>query len=272
MTRMNLNTFLRHGVLDMANMRKHVAATLRDPARIKKARVFPYQLMTAYQALSDDMPAEIREALHDAMELAVKNVPAFKGSVVICPDVSGSMDCPVTGYRVGATTATRFVDVAGLVAAATLRKNPRALILPFEVQVRETHLEPKDTILTNARRLADLGGGGTNCSAPLEWLVAKGKAPDLVIFVSDNQSWADAQYAGRGTEMMKQWDVLKRRNPSAKLVCIDIAPYGTTQAKERKDVLNIGGFTDGVFKQIADFAAGKLGPSHWVGEIGNVEL
>ena len=272
MTRMNLNTFLRHGVLDMANMRKHVAATLRNPARIKKARVFPYQLMTAYQALSDDMPAEIREALHDAMELAVENVPAFKGSVVVCPDVSGSMDCPVTGYRVGATTATRFVDVAGLVAAATLRKNPRALILPFEVRVRETHLEPKDTILTNARRLADLGGGGTNCSAPLEWLVAKGKAPDLVIFVSDNQSWADAQYAGHGTEMMKQWELLKRRNPSAKLVCIDIAPYGTTQAKERKDVLNIGGFTDGVFKQIADFAAGKLGPSHWVGEIKNVKL
>jgi 60 kDa SS-A/Ro ribonucleoprotein len=271
MTRMNLNTFLRHGVLDMANMRKHVAATLRDPARIKKARVFPYQLMTAYQALSADMPAEIREALHEAMELAVQNVPAFKGSVVVCPDVSGSMQWPVTGYRPGATTATRYVDVAGLVAAAVLRKNPRARVLPFEVKVRETVLEPKDTILTNARRLADLGGGGTNCSAPLEWLVAKGLSPDLVVFVSDNQSWADTR-TGRGTAMMKQWNVLKQRNPKAKLVCIDIAPYGTTQAKEQKDVLNIGGFSDTVFDQIAAFAADKLGPSHWVGEIENVDL
>ena len=271
MTRMNLNTFLRHGVLDMANMRRHVAATLRDPARIKRARVFPYQLMTAYQALSDDMPAEIREALHDAMELAVKNVPAFKGSVVVCPDVSGSMHCPVTGYRAGSTTATRFVDVAGLVAAAILRKNPRAVILPFEIRVRKTHLEPKDTVLTNARRLAGLGGGGTNCSAPLEWLVAKGQSPDLVIFVSDNQSWADAR-SRHGTAMMKQWQLLKRRNPAAKLVCIDIAPYATTQAKERADVLNIGGFSDSVFEQIAAFSAGKSGPSHWVGEIENVEL
>ncbi|AXX98735.1 vWA domain-containing protein [Profundibacter amoris] len=271
MTRMNLNTFLRHGVLDMANMRKHVAATLRDPARIKKARVFPYQLMTAYQALSADMPAEIREALHDAMELAVQNVPTFKGSVVVCPDVSGSMHWPATGYRPGATTMTRYVDVAGLVAAAVLRKNPRARVLPFEVKVRETVLEPKDTILTNAQRLADLGGGGTNCSAPLEWLVAKGLSPDLVVFVSDNESWADT-LTGRGTAMMKQWNVLKQRNPKAKLVCIDIAPYGTTQAKEQKDVLNIGGFSDTVFDQIAAFAADRLGPSHWVGEIENVEL
>ena len=272
MTRMNLNTFLRHGVLDMANMRRHVAATLRDPERIKKARVFPYQLMTAYQALSAEMPAEIREALHDAMELAVRNVPVIQGSVVVCPDVSGSMTYPVTGYRPGATTVTRCVDVAGLVAAAILRQNPRAKVLPFEYTVRDTHLEPKDTILTNARRLADLGGGGTNCSAPLQWLVAKGVSPDLVVFVSDNQSWVDAAGPRQGTAMMKQWELLKRRNPAAKLVCIDIAPYGTTQAKERKDVLNIGGFSDAVFDQIAAFAADKLRPSHWVGEIENVEL
>ncbi len=272
MTRMNLNTFLRHGVLDMANMRRHVAATLRDPERIKKARVFPYQLMTAYQALSADMPAEIREALHDAMELAVQNVPEINGSVVVCPDVSGSMNCPVTGYRSGATTTTRFVDVAGLVTAAILRQNPRATVLPFEFCVRKIALEPKDTILTNANRLASIGGGGTNCSAPLEWLVEKGMSPDLVIFVSDNQSWVDAGSGRQGTAMMKQWELLKRRNPAAKLVCIDIAPYGTTQAKTRADVLNIGGFSDNVFDQIAAFAANKLGPSHWVGEIEEVKL
>jgi 60 kDa SS-A/Ro ribonucleoprotein len=272
MTRMNLNTFQRHGVFKSAKMVQYVASVLRDPERITKARVFPYQLMTAYQALSDEMPLEIRSAMHDAMELAVGNVPTFEGEVVICPDVSGSMHCPVTGYRVGSTTKTRFVDVAGLVAAAVLRQNPRAEVLPFEMAVCNARLEPKDTVLTNARLLADLGGGGTNCAAPLELLVRKGKSPDLVVFVSDNQSWADAQYGRQGTEMMKQWEQLKRRNPKAKLICIDIAPYGTTQAKEREDVLNIGGFSDVVFDQIAAFAAGKLGPAHWVGEIEKVEI
>ena len=72
--------------------------------------------------------------------------------------------------------------------------------------------------------------------------------------------------------MMQTWEKLKQRNPQAKLVCIDIAPYGTTQAKERDDVLNIGGFSDVVFDQIAAFAAGILGPAHWVGEIEKVEI
>lgn len=272
MTRMNLNTFQRHGVLALPKMRRMIADRLRDPALIAKARVFPYQLMTAYQALSAEMPAEIRDALHDAMELSVQNVPKLRGQVVVCPDVSGSMSGAVTGYRKGATTATRFVDVAGLVAAAVLRRNPSATVLPFELKVRDIRLEPRDTILTNAARLEEQWGGGTNCAAPLERLRANGRAPDLVIMVSDNQSWAHAAYGNNGTVMIQAWEKLKSGNPKAKLVCIDIAPYGTTQAKERNDVLNIGGFSDTIFDQIAAFARGEMGPDHWVGQIAAIEV
>ena len=272
MVRMNLNTFLRQGSFDIKGVTRKVAAILRNPERIKKARVFPYQLMTAYQSLSTEMPAEIRDALHDAMEIAIANVPKINGHVVVCPDVSGSMLCPVTGYRKGATTATRFVDVAALISASFLRHNRGTQVLPFEFKVCQVQLEARDTVLTNARRLADLAGGGTNCSAPLEWLIAKKQAPDLVIFVSDNQSWAHTKYSRIGTSMKKNWEKLKQRNPQAKLVCIDIAPYGTTQAKSRKDILNIGGFSDAVFDQIAAFAEDRLGPDHWVGEIEAVTL
>ena len=34
---------------------------------------------------------EVRDALQDAMELAIANVPSIEGRVVVCPDVSGSM-------------------------------------------------------------------------------------------------------------------------------------------------------------------------------------
>ena len=200
------------------------------------------------------------------------NVPVLQGSVAVCPDVSGSMSSPVTGFRKGATTAVRCIDVAALVAAAVLRKNPHARVLPFEVGVRDVQLEARDTILTNAERLAALGGGGTNCSAPLAALNKAGAAPDLVIFVSDNQSWIDARQGGQGTAMMAEWTKLKARNKAAKLVCIDIQPYGTSQAAEREDVLNIGGFSDAVFDQIAAFATGRMGPDHWVGEIQAVQF
>ncbi|MEM8836538.1 MAG: RNA-binding protein [Pseudomonadota bacterium] len=272
MVRMNLNTFERHGVFGIEGMTETIAAILCDPARIKKARVFPYQLMTAYQSLSADIPAEIRDALHDAMEIAVANVPKIKGRLVVCPDVSGSMLSPVTGYRRGATTATTFVDIAALVAAAFLRRNRKTEVLPFEFRVRSAKLEARDTILTNAKRLAGLAGGGTNCSAPLEWLNERKEVPDLVVFVSDNQSWADAGQSVLSTPMMQNWQKLKARNPRAKLVCIDIAPYGTTQALIRNDVLNIGGFSDAVFDQIAAFAEDRHGPEQWVGEIEAIEI
>ena len=271
MLRQNLNTFHRHGAFDQPGLVAHVADVLRDPARVRAARVMPYQLLATLTAATE-IPGAVRDALHDAMEVSVGNVPILHGAVAVCPDVSGSMVSPATGYRKGATTAVRCIDVAGLVTAAVLRKNRGALVLPFEVKVRECALEPRDTILTNAAKLAALGGGGTNCSAPLAWLNERRMAPDLVIFVSDNQSWVDGRNGGQATAMMAEWTRLKARNSAAKLVCIDIQPYGTTQAAERDDVLNIGGFSDAVFDQIAAFAAGEMGADHWVGQIAATEL
>lgn len=272
MLRQGLNTLARHGAFAEPGVATHVAGVLADPKRIAAARVLPYQLLAALNALDPAVPATVREALHEAMELAVANVPALPGSVAVCPDVSGSMASPVTGYRKGATTAVRCIDVAALVAAAVLRRNRQATVLPFAEQVRNVRLEPRDTIPTNAAKLAALGGGGTNCSAPLAWLNARRMAPDLVVFVSDNQSWVDARAGGRATAMMAEWARLSARNPRARLVCVDIQPYGTSQAAGRAEVLHIGGFSDAVFGQIADFSAGRAGADHWVRQIEATEL
>ncbi len=32
----------------------------------------------------------VRDALQDAMDIAIANVPSLTGTVVLCPDVSGS--------------------------------------------------------------------------------------------------------------------------------------------------------------------------------------
>ena len=162
--RQNLNTFLRHDVFAKSKNIKMVAEKLRDKAAIRRARVLPYQLLTAYQATSEQMPAyqatsekmpfEICEALQDAMETAVQNVPAIRGKVVVCPDVSGSMHSPATGYRGSATSRTRCIDIAALVSAAMLRTNPKARVIPFEQITVNVQLNPRDSIMTNARATA----------------------------------------------------------------------------------------------------------------------
>ena len=271
--RQNLNTFLRHEVFAKSKNIKMVAEKLRDETAIARARVLPYQLLTAYQATSEQMPFEIREALQDAMETAVQNVPAIQGKVVVCPDVSGSMHSPATGYRGSASTKTRCIDIAALVSAAMLRTNPQARVIPFEQITVNVKLNPRDSIMTNAEKLANVGGGGTACSAPLAMLNREKADVDLVVIVSDNESWADdSQQWGGKTSLMKEWNILKQRCPEAKLVCLDIQPYTKAQARNRHDILNIGGFSDQVFSLIGSFAERGMGTDFWVEEIEKTPL
>jgi 60 kDa SS-A/Ro ribonucleoprotein len=272
MTRMNLNTFARQGVFDQPGLAELVAQRLADAEQVKKARVFPYQLMVAYASAGEGVPAVVRDALQDAMEAAIENVPGVRGKVYVFPDVSGSMQSPVTGYRKGSTSAVRCVDVAALVAAAVVRRNPRAEVLPFEHEVvRGLKLNPRDSVMTNAQKLAAVGGGGTNCSAPLRLLNERKAEGDLVLYVSDNESWVDAR-SGRGTATMQEWSAFKRRNPRAKMVCVDVQPYSTVQAAGAADVLNVGGFSDEVFRIVADFASGNLNADHWVCVVERIAL
>src|SRR4030095_13070380 len=88
MTRMNLNTFARHGVFAQPGLPELIADRLRDAKAIARARVFPYQLMVAYTmaVANADIPQIVCNALQDAMEIATANVPEFPGKVYVFPD------------------------------------------------------------------------------------------------------------------------------------------------------------------------------------------
>lgn len=272
MVRQNLNTFARNGVFEVEGFAEALAARLADPEEIRKARVFPYQLMMAWKMVDGQVPDVVRDALQDAMDIAIANVPSLNGSVVLCPDVSGSMASPVTGYRKGAASAVRCIDVAGLMTAAFLQRNPKARVLPFENRVVNVSLNRRDSVMTNAGKLAAIGGGGTNCSAPLKKLADEKAKVDLVVFISDNESWVDARKDGQPTGVMTEWARIKRVNPAAKLVCLDLQPHATTQAPTRDDVLNIGGFSDAVYGVITAFATSGKGADDWVKAIEAIDL
>ena len=270
-TRMNLNTFARHGVFTGPDLTRLIAERLRDADKVRKARVFPYQLMAAYANVSADVPGEVKEALQDAMETATQNVPSIAGKVWILPDVSGSMQSPVTGHRPGATSTVRCLDVAALVTACFLRTNRGAEVLPFTDRLVPVVLNPRDTVMTNAAKLAALPPGATDCAVPLAEMNRRKAKGDLVLIVSDNESWAGRQ-TGPASALMVEWEAFRKRNPGAKLVCLDIQPHASSQAPERADVMNIGGFSDSVFELIASYADGTLRADHWVGVINAVPL
>lgn len=269
MVRMNLATFARHGVFEDKKVVKAIAEKLRDPEQVKRARVMPYQLLIAYlnTERGAGVPTEITLALQDAMEIAVANVPKIDGDVIVCPDASGSMESPATGHRKGATSAVTCRHVAALVAASVLRANPQARVIPFTDKVHSVRLNPRDSIMTNTQVLAKVPAGGTACSAPLALLNEEKAHVDVVIFVSDNQSWVDVPgdgfYGQGGTKTMVEWAKIKKRCPKAKMACIDVQPYPHVQAKDHEDIINIGGFSDAVFDVISTFVESR-NADHWV--------
>ena len=269
--RMNLASFARHGVFEREGMAELVAERLADRAVIARSRVLPHQLLAAARFGGDGLPVAVREALARALDASVDNAPRVDGRVVVCPDVSGSMTSPVSGYRRGATTAVRCVDVAALFAAAVVRGNPGTTVMPFDTRVHEHRARRHEGVAALAGRLARHGGGGTDCSAPLRAIEASRRPVDLVVLVSDNESWI-GRARGHRTAAMETWERIRRANPAARLACIDVAPYDTVQLESREDVLNVGGFSDAVFDAVARFARGEHGARCWTREIAEVVL
>lgn len=273
MTRMNLNTFMRHGVLDNKELVQLIAARLRNPETIKKVKVFPYQLLMAYKASTGDLPSQISDALHDALEIATQNVPAIPGKIFVFPDVSGSMQQAVTGGGgwLATRTQVRCIDVAALISATIKRNNPDARIIPVDTSVHtNARIDARDTVMTNAQKLATYGGGGTDLGKAMEYVNEYNEKADLIIIVSDNESWADRGWY-QGTSLHNGFNILRRRNKKAKMVCIDLQPTSTTQAKETSGtILNIGGWGDKCFETITAWTSGNK--EGWVDQIKRIEL
>lgn len=269
-TRMNLNTFERHGVFASTYSLTMVANRLKDKELITKAKVMPYQILSTYINWEGSQ-GPIYKALEQAAQLATVNVKSLNKSVAVLVDTSGSMRDPVTGNRGSASSKVTCQMVAALVASVMLYQNEDCEVVPFDTQVRSLRLNPVDSILTNARRLGEFRGGGTDCSCALKYLNDNNSTKQVVIYVSDNESWADSQRL-RSTKTMAEWEKYKKRNPHAKLICIDITPNSTTQAASRTDILNVGGFSDEVFNVIDRFVNTPSNSDFWVNEIKKIQI
>lgn len=298
--RQNLNSLSKHDVFQDPAFTKAMAAKLADPEAVRKAKAFPFQLFSAYRATAGNskVPVEIANALQDAMEASLTNVPETLGKTVVAVDISLSMRSPVTGQRESATTVVTCLDAAAVMGSALLRKNPNEVeILPFSNDVvlyeggisygwsdrvaggvprgsgSRVVFNGRDSVITNAQKLDKLPNNGTNTSSVLKYLNAqKTTGVEAVIYLSDNESWMDSGPYGHGSETMKAWNEFRKRNPKAKLVCVDMTPNRTSQAGDRPDILNVGGFSDNVFTVVDLFLRNQLTPEHWVGTIKSIKI
>ena len=90
------------------------------------------------------------------------------------------------------------------------------------------------------------------------------------------ESWIGAGRHGSTATMTAWQDFVKHQvrlhesDNGPKLVCIDLQPHTTTQAPDRSDILNVGGFSDAVFRVVPSFLSDDAG--RFVAEVEAVEM
>lgn len=262
--RQNLNTLQRNNVFDNYENVLYASGKIADEKEIAKSKVYPYQILTTATNFSGESK-QLKDALNTALEVAIENVPKFEGKIAVCIDVSGSMNCPISGYRRSATTSATYVTAAALMAVTMKHKNEDIDLLGFNSQLHHLAIDDNMNIIESVQSLASMCSGGTNCSLPLEYFNDNNISYDTIIYISDNESWLDRHlplyYFGRPPipKLSALWEHYKTDiNPEAKLICIDISPSVTSPTNSGKDRYNIGGFSDYIFTTISDIMNNKI--------------
>jgi hypothetical protein len=107
----NLRNFNEADIADAAV--ESVIAKITSDADVARARLFPYQVWSAYrQAPSDNW----KRALGSTLELTTKNIPSLDGTLVVI-DTSGSMQAPISNR-----SKLQRVEVAAVMAMATAKR------------------------------------------------------------------------------------------------------------------------------------------------------
>ncbi len=213
-----------------------VARQLTNSKRIERALILPFQFLTAIEAIEQAKLTDQRlmvDALNQAMEIAMKNVPRFAGRTLVVLDDSGSMTSVQTKY------AKRSALQLGALFAAALYKANNADLMRFSDDAGYVQKNPADSLqgiadflIRNAR------SAGTNFNAIFE---KASKPYDRIIILSDMQVWM-----GGGAPTAAFAKYKQRFGADPFIYSFDLQGYGSLQFPEDK-VFALAGFSDKVF-------------------------
>lgn len=180
----NLNNFERSGV-DY----KMVSAVLTDAEGVASSRVMPFRFLTAYKSMETDT---YLNALAEACDLSLVNLPEFGGMTLIMVDVSGSMDDPLAGEH----SVLKRSEIAGFFAEALARRCARSEVWTYttdrfghSLDLNRIKILPHASVLRGANRDVYAPRQGTYTWASTETVLNQMvEAPDRIIVITDEQS------------------------------------------------------------------------------------
>jgi 60 kDa SS-A/Ro ribonucleoprotein len=202
---------------------------LADERAVRKSLVFPFQFLSAVEVLKQGNlsgAGRVMDALNQAIDHSLANVPNFGGNTLVALDSSGSM--------VGRP------QTIGSLFAATLVKATGADLMLFSDDARYVSLNRRDTTLTAAQSIPFISGG-TNFNAIFQ---RANRAYDRIVILSDMQGWV-----GGGAPLQPFADYKTRYSVTPRVFSFDLKGYGTLQFPQER-VYCLAGWSDRVFEMM----------------------
>lgn len=216
----NLNNFIKYDISKQAM--QAVIAKLVDPVEIKKSKQLPFRWYTAFQNVVGNR--KLSDAISEAMDIAVSNVPYFDGNTLIAVDCSGSMNGDP-------------IQKAAIFAATLLKANQDAEVILYDTAVQQIALSGRAPVIDVANSIINRAtGGGTETSLVFKYAQTVNKKFERIIIISDNESWNEHSVQMHYEEYKR----ITEENPF--VYAIDVAGYGTKDVTGRK-VFHLSGWS-----------------------------
>lgn len=225
----NLRNFEQAGI--SKESKALVIKTLTDPEEVRKSKQFPIRFYSAYKNVTG---FGYLEALEEALDLTVQNVPSFKGRTLILVDNSGSMG---SGFSNRGTIEYR--ETAALFGAALAKRAENADLVAYDTSSRRVSFDKSEPVLKIAKA-ATYNGGGTDTFGVLNKVY---NGHDRVVILTDEQA---NYHFGRA------------ENIKVPIYTFNLAGYRVGHLPSGSDNrYTFGGLTDAGFKMIDLIERGK---------------
>ena len=228
---------------------------IENPVAVRKSRQLPFRFLSAYKELAKEGNVGSRafDALENAVDAAVENLPKLHGTTVIAVDVSGSMSS-----RVSSKSDIMCNEIGMMLGLIANRMCENSLFYTFDTTVKKYAHSRRSGILETCVRDSACGGG-TNMDLPFEVMIRDKVKADRIIIISDNMCNCGRSLFYRGTVQTRADEYRRATGNDLWVHAIDLQGYGTQQFTGPKTNI-IAGWSEKVFNfiQLAEQGEGTL--------------
>ena len=292
---MNLIRNLRNIILYAPDKVEDACAQLRIKDKILKSRLLPFRFATAYaevekmtldkpdtdtaiafesdkakneltKAQFNSLKRSVLDALEDAIQYSVGNIPELEGNVAILVDHSGSCRGDAGGSSaVSAFSKTSTAMIGNLFGSMMAYRQKNVYIGLFGDKLIDVPMDRNMKMLDFNKKSFDEGarcglGTETGIYDFMRKCVDEKKKVDNVVVFSDCQigsgergftPWYGSKLSDRGGHFHELFKEFKKLNPMCNWIVVNLRQSGGTSVFDKSmRILNISGWSEKIFDNI----------------------